>query len=44
MNRKPGRKNIPCPGDKEYIQLKIEAGPVVPEMYKQLDFAAKQNL
>ena len=38
-----GKKKILRPGDKEYIQLKIEAGQWF-QMYKQLDFAAKQNL
>ena len=38
-----GKKKILRPGDKEYIQLKIEAGKWF-QMYKQLDFAAKQNL
>lgn len=38
-----GKKKILRPGDKEYIQIKIEAGQWF-QMYKQLDFAAKQNL
>lgn len=41
--KETGTRKVLRPGDKEYIQLKIEAGQWF-QMYKQLDHAAKMNL